>query len=82
MAPNHTSTTEGTIIYQDTVGFAVKQMGGKTVISFPSLEYEERGFEVLTGTGKAFEYVGNKRLAISKAQLGSLKIQGVPVRLH
>lgn len=50
----------------------------KIVISFPSLECEERGFEVLTGTGSRFYYVGNKRVEISQSQRAALKVQGVP----
>lgn len=58
-------------------------MGSKFVtISFPSLVCEERGFEVLTGTSQKFFYVGDKKLKITSSQLRSLKVQGVPVKIH
>jgi len=54
----------------------------KYIVSFPSLECEQRAFEVLSGTGSKFSYVGNRRVEITSTQKSVLKMQGVPLKMH
>jgi len=54
----------------------------KYIVSFPSLECEQRAFEVLTGTGSKFSYVGNRKMEITSNQKSALEMQGVPLTMH
>jgi len=54
----------------------------KYIVSFPSLECEQRAFEVLTGTGSKFSYVGNRKMEITSNQKSALDLQGVPLTMH
>ncbi|MGI0093304.1 MAG: hypothetical protein ACREA8_04310 [Nitrosotalea sp.] len=54
----------------------------KYVVRFPSLECEQRAFEVLTGTGSKFSYIGNRNVEITQTQMNALQVQGVPYNIQ
>lgn len=54
----------------------------KLVVTFPSKECEQRAFEVLTGTGSRFSYIGNRKVEITQSQGNTLDVQGVPYKIH